>query len=219
MTVPAPDRPNNAWCALLAGLCSLLLFAGLPLLESLVAHDTHPPEAHELHAVAIVPPPPPPPSRPEQAKKTPDPPRPPDMEKARPLIPIRAKLRLDMSIHDIAADFAPRLQVERPSLAHASSHVLEQAEIDHPPLPVMRMSPIYPPRARARGIDGEVQVEFVVGTLGKVHGAVVVHAEPPGVFEAAALRAVRRWRFQPGTKGEEPVPVRVRQRLEFSLGR
>lgn len=58
-------------------------------------------------------------------------------------------------------------------------------------------SPAYPPEALRAGESGEVVVEFTVNPDGSVSNPRVVRANPPRVFDRAAINAVRRWRFQP----------------------
>ena len=78
---------------------------------------------------------------------------------------------------------------------------------------------VYPPAARASGVEGRVVVRYDVTAEGTVANAVVVESEPPGVFDAAALDAVRSWRFRPMVdRGEVvPAPARVSE-LVFRLG-
>lgn len=55
--------------------------------------------------------------------------------------------------------------------------------------------PIYPPQAKAQGLQGDVVVRYNVTAQGMVVDAEVVSSEPSGVFDAAALDAVNSWRF------------------------
>ena len=63
----------------------------------------------------------------------------------------------------------------------------------------------FPLEARAAGIEGVVQVRYDVRADGSVHNAKIVSAEPPDVFDEAALSAIARWRFRPGRKSGEPT--------------
>ena len=45
----------------------------------------------------------------------------------------------------------------------------------------------------------------------------VVESDPPDTFDDAAIEAARGWRFEPGRDEGNPVAVRVRQTLRFSL--
>ena len=69
---------------------------------------------------------------------------------------------------------------------------------------------IYPATAVAAGVEGRVVIRYDVTEEGRVANATVQQAEPPGVFEAAALAAVRSWRFKPAARGREVVAARNR---------
>lgn len=72
-------------------------------------------------------------------------------------------------------------------------------------LPIVVIQPQYPNRALERGIEGWCQVMFTVDENGGVQDAVVVDADPPDIFNSAALRAVARFKFNPRTKDGQPV--------------
>lgn len=80
--------------------------------------------------------------------------------------------------------------------------------------PTSRVAPSYPMRARRRGQEGFVELEFLIQRDGSVAGdsIEVVEARPAGAFERAAREAVTQWRFEP-----REVPARTRQRLVFEL--
>jgi protein TonB len=68
---------------------------------------------------------------------------------------------------------------------------------DRDVIPLVRINPEYPQRARSRGIEGWVQVEFTISPAGTVADAKVVDADPKGLFEKAALEAIGRWKYNP----------------------
>jgi protein TonB len=72
--------------------------------------------------------------------------------------------------------------------------------------------------ARTRRIEGYVELEFMVGVDGRAQDIRVVAADPPGVFDTAATRALMRWRFEPGTRNGQPQPMRSRTRIGFRQG-
>ncbi|MDB6162760.1 MAG: energy transducer TonB [Xanthomonadaceae bacterium] len=74
-------------------------------------------------------------------------------------------------------------------------------------------APAFPPEAFRSGTSGEVQVELTVGTDGSVTAARVVRANPPRVFDRAALAAVKRWRFEPVS-----APITTRRTIGFNPG-
>jgi TonB family protein len=81
------------------------------------------------------------------------------------------------------------------------------------------MAPEFPIDARRRGIDGWVDLQFLVNIDGSVGELTVIGAQPVGIFEQAALDAVRRWRYQPAVRGGQPVTQRARLRMRFAMQR
>ena len=79
--------------------------------------------------------------------------------------------------------------------------------------------PQFPLDARQRGIDGWVDLQFVVNTDGSVGDLTIVGAQPVGIFEQAALDAVRHWHYQPVMRGGQAVSQRARVRLRFAMQR
>ena len=80
--------------------------------------------------------------------------------------------------------------------------------------PTNRVNPSYPPRAQRRGMEGFVEVEFVIRRNGSVDGGSirVTNAQPRRVFEDAAREAIARWQFEPSQQLR-----RATQRIEFQL--
>jgi len=76
-------------------------------------------------------------------------------------------------------------------------------------------APQYPEAARKRGIEGWVEVAFTVMPNGSVDEVEVRNASPAEVFDDAAVRAVRQWRFEPVVRNGEKVPQRAMIRLRF----
>lgn len=85
-------------------------------------------------------------------------------------------------------------------------------------LPIVKVAPIYPRRAQARGIEGYVIVEFVVTAAGTVDAPVIIDSVPPGIFDRAALQAVAKFKYKPKVINGKPVAVAgVRNKLTFIL--
>jgi protein TonB len=76
----------------------------------------------------------------------------------------------------------------------------ERAPADGDAVPLVRISPDYPEGALRRGLEGRVLLEFTIGRSGAVENARVIAAEPNSIFNAAALKAVRQWRYNPKIK-------------------
>jgi len=89
---------------------------------------------------------------------------------------------------------------------------------DRDVMPLVRINPDYPPRAQSRGIQGWVVVQFTITPAGTVKDAKVVAAQPSGIFDDAAVKAVSRWKYNP--KVEEGVAVErrgIQVKLTFQL--
>ncbi len=107
------------------------------------------------------------------------------------------------------------LRVARPAAAvqKAPPAVLPENEMRR----TFFFAPIYPERARERGTEGWVDLEFVVTKDGATRDPVVRGAEPEGVFDRAAMDAVKRWRYVPRVVNGAIVEQRVEARLRFQL--
>jgi protein TonB len=88
-------------------------------------------------------------------------------------------------------------------------------KLDRVPRAVTQTSPTYPDLMRREGVDGTVTVEFVVGTDGRVVQAEAVKWSRREFVEPA-VRAVWRWRFEPGTQNGRKVSFRMAVPIQFS---
>lgn len=79
------------------------------------------------------------------------------------------------------------------------------------------VQPNYPQAALRNGVEGEVELAFTVLPDGSVADVQVIRAEPRGVFEQEAVRAILRWQFYPQREDGEPVAARARQVIRFEL--
>jgi periplasmic protein TonB len=84
-------------------------------------------------------------------------------------------------------------------------------------IPIQRVPPAYPRDAARAGVTGFVQLEVLVNADGTVRSAKVLESKPKGLFEAAAVAAVMRWKFKPKVVNGQPVAQRGSQKIEFNL--
>jgi TonB family protein len=77
--------------------------------------------------------------------------------------------------------------------------------------------PEFPANASVRGLDGWVDVQFTVKSDGTTRDISVIGAQPVGVFEAATIEAVRKWKYRPVMRNGQPVDQRAQQRVRFAL--
>jgi len=96
------------------------------------------------------------------------------------------------------------------------SPMLNALNLDRVPRALAQSAPEYPYARRQSGAMSEVFVEFDVDTTGRVAAARVVRGGDRE-FEEAAVRAVLKWRFEPGRKNGRVVPFRMAVPIAFSL--
>lgn len=88
--------------------------------------------------------------------------------------------------------------------------------LDRTPATRLQVSPIYPYEAKKNGLTGQVVVDFVVDERGDVVQAKVVSSSDR-VFEEPTIRAIMKWKFEPGKRSGRVVPFRMAIPLHFSL--
>ena len=126
-----------------------------------------------------------------------------------------------LSLPDISLAASPTMQriaapVFQPNLK--ISLAMPQAGGDSEYLPLLKVAPLYPPRASQRNIEGYVIVEYTVTRKGGVRNVRVVEAKPANVFDQAAIEAARKFKYRPRKVDDEVIEVHgVRNRFNFRL--
>ncbi len=127
-------------------------------------------------------------------------------------------MNLDLALGNVGGDFDLSLNVTPGALLDGiDGLILDPADVDTRPHPLVQLRPLYPPHARMRSVEGMVHLEFVVDANGGTRDIQVVSAYPAETFVSTAIRAVQRWRFEPGVKNGKAVPVRMSQKVVFRL--
>jgi protein TonB len=218
-------RNGAAWwgAALVAGGLNLILFMLIPALlhsnppqpltETLIPRVTvirlrraEPPTPEKVE----------PPKPPEKPPVTPP--------KKAPAQPLKTRLRLPFELN-------PRLpagpgSLELPPMEGAALSMVTGigelggvpvGELDAPLTPLTRMPPLYPMRAKRKGIEGWVKVKFLVDTAGTVGSVTILEAQPTEIFDQSVRRCLAGWRFKPGTVEGMPVKTWVTTTIRFEL--
>ena len=85
---------------------------------------------------------------------------------------------------------------------------LRQAEVQiRGYMPLVTVTPVYPQRARRRGIEGQVIVQFTISPQGRVAQPRIVVSQPARVFDRAVLKALQGFRFRPYYSEGEPLAI------------
>jgi protein TonB len=80
-----------------------------------------------------------------------------------------------------------------------------------------QVKPVYPPLAVQARISGTVRLAAVIGRDGSIQNLRVVSGHP--LLTAAALDAVRQWRYLATLLNGEPMEVITQIDVNFTLGR
>jgi periplasmic protein TonB len=78
-----------------------------------------------------------------------------------------------------------------------------------------RVQPTYPALARQARIQGLVELQAIISKTGTIENVVVVRGHP--MLAAAALEAVRQWRYRPYLLNHQPIEVETEITVNFVL--
>jgi protein TonB len=140
--------------------------------------------------------------------KPPTPKRPPqpkvDLDVNKP--PPVAQLDFDMPDFDLPTDFSGAFLGNLDSMGTGMSQLL----------PIVKVAPRCPREAQINGINGSVTMVLTVSANGRVSRVSISSFEPSRVFNAEAIKAVKRWQFKPKTIDGIAVEQKGELLVEFS---
>lgn len=123
---------------------------------------------------------------------------------------------LNRRLHELARAEAAARAARTAARATSSTATEPVAMLDAPPAPTFQTPPAYPFELRQAGVTGSAQISFVVARDGTVANVQAVKSTHPA-FEAAAIEAVRQWKFAPGLKGGRAVNTNLTVPIVFQL--
>lgn len=129
----------------------------------------------------------------------------------------KAKFSAPTSLHDLVYEAKPKQSMEA---VKQSSPQLPRAlnpQFTESLFPIHTPNPIYPRRAKKRGIEGWVKVSFTIQINGKVENIVVLDSEPAGIFDNASRLTVSKWKFKPQLFAGKPTARKVEKTIRFNL--
>lgn len=108
-------------------------------------------------------------------------------------------------------------------IQHISGDLLDPPElifntidVDEVPKGLSLIKPSYPNELKRAAIEGSVLVEFIVTKQGSVR-SIRIKKSKEKAFSDSVIRAIKRWKFEPGKIKNQPVATRVRQTIKFTL--
>lgn len=148
----------------------------------------------------------------EKKKLKPDKPPPPDIKPDNTVLPDTSEvdntgLQVNLSNR---GDLSAGLSFE---VAGITGYDLQDGDY----LPLVKITPIYPRRAAARGMEGWVVVMFTITTTGTIEDVVVVESSH-ALFERSAVQAAYKFKYRPRVVNGIPVAVTgVKHLLRFVI--
>lgn len=80
---------------------------------------------------------------------------------------------------------------------------------------IQRIEPVYPEPARTAGLEGDVVFKATIGKTGALENLRAISGDP--AFQAAALDAMKQWKFEPYRFNSEPVEIKTTITFKFRL--
>lgn len=192
---------------------TLACFLVLPVMQEIGEKDDDRREIVQMDTGTIEPPPPPPEEEPPEEEPEEEPP--PELQES----------QQPKTLEDIALALNPtfgdgvggrRIQIDI-SPGGAGGQGLEklfsQSDLEQKPRPVFQPMPNMTDRMR-RNAPATVVIIFIVNQQGRVEQAKIQGSADP-LFAEPALKAVKRWKFDPGKRGGKPVSSRMRVPITF----
>lgn len=111
------------------------------------------------------------------------------------------------------SNFTPNITVDKATITPPSQGFgTKQAT------PLVRVEPRFPTEAARQGISGWVMLSFSIDETGAVTDITVLNAEPRNMFDREAIRALRRWKYQPQVvDGKAIKQHNLQVQLDFQL--
>lgn len=128
-----------------------------------------------------------------------------------------------LTLEEILVDFDPEEPVTEfvAGFPVGSPELSSALRIDavglEPPRLLEQVEPEYDAERARRGIQGVTDLEIVIDAQGVVVLAQVINSSLDEELDRAAIEAVKKWRFAPGTIDGEPVPVRAVVTINFRI--
>jgi TonB family protein len=115
-----------------------------------------------------------------------------------------------------AAHQAPKIQGD---LWTADGQEVPGAKVERPKV-IRQVRPEYPDALIQERVPGQVVVEAVIGTDGRLSRPLVLNVQGGGPgMKYAALESLGQWRFEPARLEGKPVPVYYVLTISFKIGR
>ncbi|MEZ5975962.1 MAG: energy transducer TonB [Planctomycetota bacterium] len=193
---------------------TLSCFLVLPVLQA-IAGGSRPDTIVQAVDSTVLPPPPPPPQDEPEPEPEPEeqPEQPPELDNAPP--PDLSSLEMDVGGGSGGAFATPNFdwKVGEASEENDVDALFSMADLDQPPRALYQAPPVLTAKER-KYTPATVYILFIVDRDGNVKDPKVQNSVNPAL-DRAALKAVSKWRFEPGKRSGKPVSFRMRVPIKF----
>jgi len=139
--------------------------------------------------------------------------------------PVETVYRIHIHFNSILREAVPRIEVVSPQ--PQAPKLTDEEDTDEvvykfsdpdivKPKVTYQVEPEFTEKARKLQEFGGVMLSVVVGTDGRAHDIRVECSSVPDLNQQAA-ESVELWKFEPGTKDGQPVPVRIEVATSFHM--
>ena len=133
-----------------------------------------------------------------------------------PLVGLDTSLSgVDVGLPGFSADDLGALEGDL--LGGANGVVMTDDTVDQAPRATFQAPMVFPPRARAKGVEGYVVFSLLIGITGEIEQLEIVESYPEGVFDEAATQGINQWKFEPAMYQGQAVRAWAKQRIRFDL--
>ena len=135
----------------------------------------------------------------------------PELRKKETLIPVKKKIKKQKS----AESFIQPQQVKK--ITKQADKATTFVAADSKPYILKNPKPVYPAKARRRGMQGVVILSVDVNEKGYVESVNVSKTSGYRLLDRSALSSVANWRFVPAKRGEKYVASKIEIPIRFIL--
>jgi TonB family protein len=120
------------------------------------------------------------------------------------------KIIIALAIFLVGCSSTNETRLDRESLRYFASHDWTQWT------PMVKASPMYPSSLLTRGIEGCVNIEFIVNEYGRPTKPIVTNSIPAGAFDSTSLEALRKFKYEPTLNNQTKTPILTSNVFTFS---
>ncbi|NTS77761.1 TonB family protein [Catenovulum sp. SM1970] len=139
--------------------------------------------------------------------------------KLEPPKPVKAPEKpVSQPLENTAIDVNVAVDVPNINLPNSTTSINTGIPTEGDAKPIIRIEPQYPMDAARKGIEGWVELTFSILADGRVGDVRIKNAEPKRIFDNAAKKALKRWKYKAKIEnGKAVIQQGLSIRLDFTM--